>query len=270
MAMLISPEELQIDSHKVVIFDCRADLMDKTLGKRQFSEGHIPHAFFLDLESDLAASPGKGGRHPLPDPDELVEKLIARGVNNDTHIVCYDQNNGAFAARLWWLVRWLGHKNVSVLDGGIDAWIAGGFDLSQDYEKFSAGNFKRKAPLTKTVSAIDLSDPQGLVTDAREPRRFRGEFEPVDPVAGHIPGALNVPFSENLQAGRFCTPEQLRKNFEAKGLDQQSEIICYCGSGVTAAHNILAMLLAGYDEPALYPGSFSEWITDPTRPVAKG
>ena len=269
MALLISPRELDKQTRDVIIFDCRADLMDKTLGRRQFAEGHIPGALFLDLESDLASAPGAGGRHPLPDRDELSDKLRARGVDSSTHIVCYDQNNGAFAARLWWLVRWLGHENVSVLDGGVDAWIADGYTLSQDEESFTTGNFKSRPPLTKTVNAEDLVSSSGHLTDAREPRRFRGEFEPVDPVAGHIPGAMNLPFAENMTAGRFCTPQALRNHFESQGLTQEDSIICYCGSGVTATHNILALLLAGYEEPALYPGSFSEWITDPTRPVAK-
>ena len=308
MTLIIEAAEVAATPEAFKIFDCRADLMDKTLGARLFDEGHIEGARFANLETDLASAPGTGGRHPLPDPDTLTRQLAVWGVNNDSHVVCVDQNNGAFAARMWWLLRWLGHANVSVLDGGLDAWQQCGFPLSttqSDSElkselslelslapslEFSSqiGDFTRREPLTRTVSAFDLEGDQWTITDAREPRRYRGEFEPIDPVAGHIPGAINTPFMENLSladqstenqsmenqsmekgsSARFKTSSELKKMFGNHGLTDASNVACYCGSGVTATHNILAMLIAGFDEPALYPGSFSEWIRDPNRPVA--
>lgn len=295
MTLIIEAAEVAATPKAFTIFDCRADLMDKTLGARLFDEGHIEGARFANLETDLASEPGTGGRHPLPDPDSLSQQLAVWGVNNDSHVVCVDQNNGAFAARMWWLLRWLGHANVSVLNGGLDAWQQCGFPLSTtqseselkselSLERSSqTGDFTRRETLTRTVSAFDLEGDQWTITDAREPRRFRGEFEPIDSVAGHIPGAINTPFMENLSmadqstenqstgkgsSARFKTSSELKKMFGEYGLNDASNVACYCGSGVTATHNILAMLIAGFDEPALYPGSFSEWICDPNRPVA--
>ncbi|MFT7222129.1 MAG: thiosulfate/3-mercaptopyruvate sulfurtransferase [Candidatus Azotimanducaceae bacterium] len=289
MALIIEAAEVAATPTAFKIFDCRADLMDKTLGARLFNEGHIEGARFANLETDLASAPGNGGRHPLPDADSLSQQLAVWGVNNQSHVVCVDQNNGAFAARMWWLLRWLGHADVSVLNGGLDAWQQCGFSLSTIESDLSSrvssqtGNFTRREPLTRVVSASDLQGDHWTITDAREPRRFRGEFEPVDPVAGHIPGAINLPFMENLSvdnqsmesqskqkrgSGRFKTSAELKKMFDDHGLNNVSDVACYCGSGVTATHNILAMLIAGFDEPALYPGSFSEWICDSNRPVA--
>ena len=262
---------------KAIVFDCRFSLMDKQAGRRAWEAGHIPAARFADLERDLSSAPGRGGRHPLPDRDVLAARLRRWGVNNDSHIVCYDQNSGAVAGRFWWLIRWLGHGDVRVLDGGLDAWIAAGQPVDTGAVAPEAGNFTPRPALTRTVTADELLDGSQLLDDgqpttlldAREAARYRGEQEPIDPVAGHIPGAISAPFADNLAAGRFKSPDALRARFEALGVDDSDAVACYCGSGVTATHNILALLVAGYPEPALYPGSWSEWIVDPDRPVVK-
>jgi thiosulfate/3-mercaptopyruvate sulfurtransferase len=273
MDVLIAPAELAADKTSIV-FDCRFSLLDKPAGRRSWEAGHIPGARFADLERDLSSPAGKGGRHPLPDRAELAARFRAWGVNNDSPLVCYDQASGALAGRFWWLARWLGHEGVRVLDGGLDAWIAAGLPTDREAVDPAPGNFRPRQPLTRIVSIADVSgaDAPGAprkLLDAREAARYRGEQESIDPVAGHIPGAISAPFAENLAAGRFKSPEDLRARFAALGLDPTQEIVSYCGSGVTATHNILALKLAGFPEPALYPGSWSEWITDPARPVAK-
>ena len=269
MKLLISPNELAADA-SCVVFDCRFSLMDKQAGFHEYAAGHIPGARHADLERDLSAAPGKAGRHPLPDRADLATCLRTWGIRNDSRVVCYDQNSSAFAGRFWWLVRWLGHADVSVLDGGLDAWIAGGFETEAESVSPDQGDFTERSPLTRTCSPEDLPDANVNLLDARDAARFRGESEPLDSVAGHIPGALCVPFVNNLAGGQFKSPEVLRKQFRTQAIHPESEIVCYCGSGVTATHNILALLLAGYPEPALYPGSWSEWITDPNRPVETG
>jgi thiosulfate/3-mercaptopyruvate sulfurtransferase len=264
--LLISSEELAADS-AAIIFDCRFSLEDSEAGRREYDAGHIPRARYADLERDLSNMDGKGGRHPLPEKDKLVERLRAWGVNRESKIVCYDQNSGAVAGRLWWLVRWLGHADVCVLDGGLDAWIAAGFATDTEAVAPTRGNFAPGPALTRTCAADDLGDSNVTLIDARDQARFNGEFEPIDPVAGHIPGALCAPFSENLSAGRFLAPEALEARFRKLGVEPKAAAVCYCGSGVTATHNILALLLAGYPEPALYAGSWSDWISDPKRPI---
>ena len=273
MQVLIAPAELAADKTRIV-FDCRFSLLDKPAGQRSWEAGHIPGARFADLERDLSAPAGKGGRHPLPDRDALAARFRAWGVNNDSQLVCYDQASGALAGRFWWLARWLGHDAVRVLDGGLDAWIAAGLPTDREAVAPAPGNFRPRTPLTRVASIADVIGAAAPGTnrkllDARETARYRGEQESIDPVAGHIPGAISAPFSENLAAGRFKSPGELRARFAALGIDPKQEIVSYCGSGVTATHNILALKLAGFPEPALYPGSWSEWITDPARPVAK-
>jgi thiosulfate/3-mercaptopyruvate sulfurtransferase len=270
---LIAPAALAADKTHIV-FDCRFSLLDKPAGRRSWEAGHIPGARFADLEQDLSSPAGKGGRHPLPDRDALVARFRAWGVDNDSRLVCYDQTSGALAGRFWWLARWLGHESVRVLDGGLDGWIAAGLPTDREPVNPAPGNFRPRPPLTRVVAVADVvgADAPGAklkLLDAREAARFRGEQEAIDPVAGHIPGAISAPFSDNLAAGRFKSPEQLRARFAALGVDPRQEIVSYCGSGVTATHNILALKIAGFPEPALYPGSWSEWITDPARPVAK-
>jgi thiosulfate/3-mercaptopyruvate sulfurtransferase len=269
---LISPEALAAHS-AAVVFDCRFSLFDSGAGRREYEAGHVPGARFADLERDLSSPPGPGGaggRHPLPDRDELAARMRAWGVHDDSLVVCYDQNSGAFAGRLWWLTRWLGHANVCLLDGGLDAWIGAGLDTETTQVTPQTGTFSIRPSLTKTCSADDIAQGTMTLLDARDAARYRGESEPIDAIAGHIPGAVCAPFIENLDAGRFRSPDALAARFRDLGVDPEEDVACYCGSGVTATHNILALLLAGYSEPVLYPGSWSDWITNADRPIETG
>ena len=265
--MLITPQQLAAND-SCIVFDCRFALMDKHAGRRDYDAAHIPNARYADLEKDLSSPGGSGGRHPLPDRDALAGRLRDWGVNRNSTIACYDQNNSAMACRFWWLVRWLGHADVHVLDGGLDAWLAAGLATDNNPVEFSRGDFVAGTPLTRTREAGDLLSSGAKLLDAREAHRFCGESEPIDPVAGHIPGAICAPFLDNLDASQFRDAAALAERFGALGLNKKDDIVCYCGSGVTATHNIFALLQAGYPEPALYPGSWSEWITDPARPIA--
>ena len=261
---LIDVESLRRLGQAVRFFDCRAVLGDPDAGRRAYERGHIPGALHADLDRDLAAPPGTGGRHPLPDRAALAAKFAAWGAGIQDQLVFYDDAGGAFAARCWWLARWCGHAASAVLDGGLDAWPGA---LTTHVPAPERGDFQLRPALTRTVTATGVADRIDEITliDARTQRRFDGLFEPIDAVAGHIPGATCRPFQENLDArGRFRAAAELAERFV--GLTENP--VCYCGSGVTAAHNILAMRLAGFDEPALYPGSWSEWITDPARPIA--
>ncbi|MBW2267464.1 MAG: sulfurtransferase [Deltaproteobacteria bacterium] len=245
------------------VLDCRASLADLEHGRRVFAQGHIPGAQHADLDDDLAKPAGEGGRHPLPDPVALVAKLCAWGISDADQLVAYDDAGGAFAGRAWWLLRWLGHEQVAVLDGGLAAWRG---ELSQDTSLPSPGRFTRRTSLVRVVEADAIVSELGALAlvDARAQPRFDGREEPIDPVAGHIPGAVCLPFQGNLDdAGHFLSAAELRERFDSLGDDP----VCYCGSGVTAAHNVLAMRIAGLPEPRLYPGSWSEWILDPSRPM---
>jgi len=255
------------------LIDCRASLIDAAAGAASYSAGHLSGAVFADLATDLSGPliPGVTGRHPLPDPRALAETFGRWGIDERTQVVAYDAGNGAYAARAWWLLRWLGHAAVAVLNGGLAAWQAAGYPLRSDVETRHATTFPIRTALTRVVSVEDVIERRGSMdlVDARAEARFRGEVEPIDPVAGHIPGARCVPFEGNLDLdGRFATPETLRRRFEVH-LRAARELVCYCGSGVTACHNILAMRHAGLPEATLYAGSFSEWIRDPARPVER-
>jgi thiosulfate/3-mercaptopyruvate sulfurtransferase len=269
MQLLIAPEALAADPSRL-IFDCRFSLVDKEAGRRGYEQAHIPGARYADLERDLSAPPGAGCRHPLPERADLAARLRAFGVGNDSKLVCYDQNSGAVAGRFWWLVRWLGHADVCVLDGGLDAWIAAGFATDAEAVSPVPGDFTAGPPLTRTRSAAELLDAKLKLLDARDGARYRGESEPFDPVAGRIPGAISAPFADNLSGGRFQSPELLKARFTELGIEPGDDAACYCGSGVTATHDILALLLAGYPEPALYAGSWGDWISDPKRPIETG
>jgi len=260
---LIDPSTALDAGNSVKFLDCRASLADPDLGRRAYLEGHITGAGYLSLDDDLAAAPGRGGRHPLPDPEALAAKLRALGISDTDQVVVYDDAGGAFAARAWWCLRWLGHEAVAVLDGGLPAWPV---PLTVQTPTPAPGNFSIRPTLTRTIDADGLAAGLGdyRLVDARSESRFRGEEEPIDPVAGHIPGAICRPFQENLDTnGRFRSASVLARRFPSQG-----EIVCYCGSGVTAAHNIVAIRHAGLPEPILYPGSWSEWIQDETRPRA--
>lgn len=256
------------------LFDCRHDLRDTEFGRHAYAAGHLPGAHFLHLDEDLSgATTGSNGRHPLPDPDQLVARLAACGVGNHTQVVAYDDAHGMFAARLWWLLRWLGHRRVAVLDGGLQAWCGSGGPLSQDTPHPTPLPYvPLLQPLHVSVDQVlaRLDQPDAILLDARSPDRFRGENETLDPVGGHIPGAINRWFRDNLGAdGCFKQPSQLREEYGAllKGRDAR-QLVHQCGSGVTACHNVLAMESAGLTGSRLYPGSWSEWCADPARPVA--
>lgn len=260
----------------VSLIDCRASLQDPAAGRKAYAEQHLPSAEFADLLSDLSGPivPGKTGRHPLPDAAELSRKLRAWGVGQGSLVVAYDDAGGAFAARLWWLLRWLGHERAAVLDGGFSAWLAEGRPVTATVTAKQLGDFEPQLQPQLLVDAAELTKPEsraGKLFDARAPERFRGDVEPIDPVAGHIPGAENLPFADNLDAGRFRSPAELRVRLaRALGDTLPEQAVVYCGSGVTACHDILAFARAGLPLPKLYAGSWSEWITDPVRPVEKG
>ncbi|MBV9165214.1 MAG: sulfurtransferase [Solirubrobacterales bacterium] len=236
-----------------------------------YERGHIPGARFIDLDTQLAAPPGKGGRHPLPEPGQFAADMRAAGVSDDRPVVVYDAENATAAARAWWLLRYFGHGQVAVLDGGLASWVSAGFPLATDVPASAPGDFNARPGGMRVVDADGAAAlaQRGVLLDARASERFRGTSEPVDAVAGHIPGARNLPTLDNLEeTRRFREPSMLRTAFEGAGVRTELDVGAYCGSGVTAAHEVLALELAGY-RAALYPGSWSEWITDPSRPVAR-
>ncbi len=279
LAQLISANQLaaRLPEPALRILDCRFALDDPKYGERSYADAHIPGARHADLERDLSGEIvlGVTGRHPLPRPADLVATLRALGLNDDSEIVLYDDGPGAFAARAWWLLAWLGKRDgVYLLDGGYRAWCDAGLPVEQEVPSPMAGNFHGQPDDNLTIDAATLSGtletPNLTLIDARALPRFLGEVEPIDPVAGHIPGAACVPFTENLDAdGRFLPPDQLRARFSQQLTERPAdELVAYCGSGVTACHNLFALCLAGYPLARLYPGSWSEWITVPQRPVA--
>lgn len=273
MSHLITCQDLneRIDAASdLVVIDCRFDLSEPALGLTQYLEGHIPSAHYLHLNDDLSGPIiiNQTGRHPLPNPDLLARKLGQIGIQSGARVVAYDHNHGAFAARLWWLLRWLGHDNVQVLDGGYDQWQAQALPIEDVVPTSQPTTFIARPSLTRTLNPNMPKDLSTRLIDVRDPARFRGDHEPIDPVAGHIPGAMNLPFLDNLADGRFKAPAALAKHFTQAGLAAEQSLVCYCGSGVTATQMILALLEAGYPEPALYPGSWSEWILDPDHIAA--
>jgi thiosulfate/3-mercaptopyruvate sulfurtransferase len=263
-----------LDHPDWAVFDCRFDLARPEAGRAAYAEGHIPGARFADLEADLSGpvTPASG-RHPLPDPDQLAARLGAWGVDRMVQVVVYDADIGAYAARLWWLLRWLGHDAVALLDGGLRAWTEAGGALTGALPERAPRRFTAEVDrrLEVPVAALQAGG-QGPLIDARTAERFRGEAEPIDPVAGRIPGAVNLPLGGNLDPrGRFLPAAELRARYAATLGDAAPEgAIHYCGSGVSACHNVLAMEHAGLHGSRLYVGSWSEWIRDPSRPVATG
>lgn len=281
LAQLISTQDLQqrLQQEDLLLLDCRFALEDPAYGRRSYLEGHLPGAHFLDLEQDLSAPVIKGvtGRHPLPDPSALVERLRSCGLRQDSQVVLYDDGPGAFAARAWWLLVWLGKRDgLYLLDGGLKAWREAGLELTCAAPDNAPGDFcaepDNSLVLTAEQLAVRLGTADLTLLDARALPRFRGEIEPIDPVAGHIPGAQCAAFTDNLGAdGRFLPADELRQRFDAlRGERPLENLVAYCGSGVTACHNLFAMNLAGYPLAPLYAGSWSEWITNPARPVATG
>lgn len=276
---LISARELaaRIERPDWVVVDCRFDLSDAEAGQRVWREGHVPGARYAHLEADLSGpETGESGRHPLPDPDRFAARLGEWGIEPTHQIVAYDDQGGIFAARLWWLMRWFGHRHVAVLDGGLGAWIDAGGKLDARVPEPDLTRYigrPRHSLWLETAQIEMMVDNQrrGRVVDARSPERFRGEREPMDPVAGHIPGAVNRPWQENLDArGRFRKASELRERFtSAMGDHPPSDVVHMCGSGVTACHNLLAMEHADLHGSRLYAGSWSEWINDPSHAVMR-
>ncbi|MGE5467198.1 MAG: sulfurtransferase [Ignavibacteria bacterium] len=259
------------------IFDCRHDLRDTAYGEKAYAKEHIPGALFLHLDRDLSGTPdGRNGRHPLPDPEVFARRMAERGVGPDTQVVAYDNEGNAFAARLWWMLRWIGHEKVAVLDGGLAGWRRAKQPLTAEVPAIAAAQL----PVRLSAETVDadfvlarLGKPEMLLLDARTEERFAGQNETLDPVGGHIPGAVNRFFMDNLDdAGvYFKSPQELREEFDALLAGRRPEaVVQQCGSGVTACHNILAMEAAGLAGSRLYPGSWSEWCADPSRPVATG
>jgi thiosulfate/3-mercaptopyruvate sulfurtransferase len=259
-----------------VIFDCRFDLGDTDKGRQAYDDGHVPRAIYAHLDHDLSGpiTPATG-RHPLPDPDRLSRWFEAQGVGPGKQVVAYDDTGGNMAVRVWWLLRWLGHQAVAVLDGGWPHWKKAGKAIDTVLPRPSPAPFTGTpdAAMLLTTEAIaeDLGTGRWLLIDARTEERFRGEQEPIDPVAGHVPGAVNLPLHDNLGAdGRFLPAAELRRRFTAVlGGRAPATAACMCGSGVTACHHLLAMEIAGLHGARLYAGSWSEWIRDPARPVAR-
>lgn len=280
---LIQPGDLtrELSNPDLRIFDLRHDLTQPDAGWRAYQHSRIPGAVFLDVEQDLAGvRTSNNGRHPLPDRHVFHDLMVRAGVGAESRVVAYDEQDGAMAARLWWMLRWLGFANVAVLDGGWQAWRQAALpvDAAPVDARLLPGAAAQPLPLgeslVREVSSADvvrnLRTHEFLVLDARAQARYQGRIEPLDPVAGHIPGALNRPYQENLDThGGFKTPDVLRAEFGALLNERQSsDVVHQCGSGITACHNLIAMEYAGLPGSRLYPGSWSEWCSDPLRPVA--
>ncbi len=275
---LVSPSVLAANCENPdwIVLDCRFDLQDTSAGREAWHSGHIPGARFADLNEDLSgpADPRKG-RHPLPDPVDLSDRLSDWGIGINTQVVAYDDASGAFASRAWWLCRWLGHDNVAVLDGGISAWRRMGLPSVRTEYRPAQEHFEIRLRDDMTATADDVVsalEKGSVILDARAAARFLGDEEPLDARAGHIPGAHNYPYTANLDRdGAFLPAKELRMCFESALQDiPPNDVICMCGSGVTACHNLLAMDIAGLPGARLYPGSWSEWSADPARGIATG
>jgi thiosulfate/3-mercaptopyruvate sulfurtransferase len=277
--LLISARELHElirGGSGVTLFDCRFKLADKTWGQEQYQQGHIPHALYLDLEKDLSSAQTEhGGRHPFPDTQEFAQKLGSFGVAKHVPVVVYDSGEG-MATRAWWLIRYFGHPDVRVLNGGLEAWVGAGYGLAEEVPVPDPVTF---SPEIRADWTVQYTEVRGMVDgetrgncliDARAPKRYRGEIEPMDKIAGHIPGAANAPWQEGIdESGFWKAPELQRKRFESI-VAENGETIVYCGSGVTACATLFGLQLAGIQDTKLYPGSWSDWISYADSPVATG
>ncbi|GAB4507003.1 MAG: sulfurtransferase [Sulfuricaulis sp.] len=279
LTTLVDTETLfrHLDDPRWVVMDCRFVLTDPEAGRRAYAAGHIPGARYAHLNEDLSSPiTSASGRHPLPFPNAMAEKLGRWGIDKTSQVVAYDDSFGAMAARLWWLLRWLGHEAVAVLDAGYPKWVREKRPITADLPKIQPTQFHPTINNSMWVDADHVMEmtrtKDGLVLDARAEERFRGEVEPLDKVAGHIPGANNMPYEDNLDfSSEFMSDEALREHYQSVlGKVPPEKVVHMCGSGVTACHSILAMEHAGLAGAKLYAGSWSEWITDPSRPVAKG
>ncbi len=263
----------------LAILDCRFDLAAPEAGRQAYLRAHIPGARYVDLNRDLSGPlTAQSGRHPLPEPERVAARFAELGVGAETQVIAYDESNGAFAARAWWILKWLGHAEAAVLDGGIKAWLAAGGGIESGEPAPQPAHPRPIVPRVDPDAVVSaagvmraLADPRRLLVDARAPERFAGTVEPIDPVAGHVPGAINHPFNANLGPdGRFLPAAELERRWRARLAGAApGDVIAMCGSGVTACHNLLAMELAGLAGARLYAGSWSEWIRDPARPVAR-
>jgi thiosulfate/3-mercaptopyruvate sulfurtransferase len=281
---LIEPQALlaRLGDPDWAIIDCRFDLARPAWGASAWAAGHIPTALYAELDGDLALAPGPGtGRHPLPEIEALTATFGRLGIDEQVQVIAYDQGAGMFAARLWWLLRWLGHEQVAVLNGGFAAWERAGLPVTSTKTPRAARTFSVRAAAALPVSSAQVADlvAQGVfqrgemhLIDARAADRFAGENETLDPIAGHVPGARNHPYAHNLAPdGRFLEPRELRQRWERTLSGQPAaRVIAMCGSGVTACHNLLALEVAGLPGARLYAGSWSEWIGDPSRAIARG
>jgi thiosulfate/3-mercaptopyruvate sulfurtransferase len=275
---IISAQDVHrnIENPKFTIMDCRYYLPEPEMGHKEYLEGHIPGAIYINLDKDLSGDiiPGVTGRHPLPSSQVFTERLSNWGIDSSTQVVAYDNRGGAIAARLWWMLRWLGHEKAAVMDGGWNAWQKNDFPLETRTNQRERKTFlPREQP--EMIADIDLvekirQDPDYLLVDARSPERYWGIKETIDKKAGHIPGAVTAPFEENMDENEFFLPmEQLKVRYQEllDGIPEEN-VVWYCGSGVTSIHSMIVMVMAGYDLPRLYPGSWSEWSADPQRPTA--
>ena len=276
---ILSPEELHpyVGDEGWAIVDARFHLPEPDKGERDYLEGHIPGAVYAHLDRDLSGPlTGNNGRHPLPGVDQMAGRFGRWGIDGDVQVVVYDTVSGQMAARLWWMLRYLGHDAVAVLDGGLQSWEPAGYELASGREESSPRSFVPRVRASMRIDVEELTRPSGLednlLIDARAPERYRGEVEPLDPVAGHIPGARNHGTALNLgEDGRLLPADELRTKLDvAIGDRPADEVVSYCGSGVTACHNLMAMEIAGIREARLYPGSWSEWCADERRPIEKG
>jgi thiosulfate/3-mercaptopyruvate sulfurtransferase len=273
---LISTDALahHLDDPKFVVVDVRHDLAHPDWGEKEFHKAHIPGAGFAHIDRDLSAKmTGSNGRHPLPSPSDAAQVFGRLGIDRTRQVVVYDQGSGMFSSRLWWMLRWLGHEAVALLDGGYAKWTREGRAVTAEPPLIAPTEFD-VTHVTPTVNAtgISASLPRHtlLLLDARAAERFRGDTEPIDPVAGHIPGAINRPYTQNLaRDGTFRPARELRAEFEAMLHGRtEADVVHYCGSGVASCHNVLAMVIAGYPLTRLYPGSWSEWVSDRARPIS--
>lgn len=277
MSNLISAQTLhqhiQTNNQTLRIIDTRFNLSKPDEGQQHYQQNHIPGAQYFHLDNDLSAPvQTHGGRHPLPDLNTFIQKLESAGISNGSHVVVYDDSAGMIAGRLWWMLKYLGHDNVQVLDGGLSAWIRAGYELSNDTPQFEKGVFTADIQSDKLVDVAyvkeQLDNPDVLLIDARAAARYRGDVEPLDKQAGHIPSALNLPFEDNLKDGMYKPAEELAERYA--DAEEVEEIIVYCGSGVSATHNLIALAEAGYPHAKLYLGSWSDWSSYENNPVATG
>ncbi len=278
MNLLVTADWLNqhISDPNIQIIDVRWYLPEPSRGRIEYEAGHIPGALFFSIDSDLSAPRGQGpGRHPIPQPEVFAATTGRAGIGPETHVVAYDSSGGAAAARLWWLLRYFGHEHTSLLNGGWQAWQAAGLPIETNVPQITPTTFTARPHPELIVAAADVEalrhNSAALLLDARAAERYEGRIEPIDPRAGHIPGAISAPFADNIAAdGRMRSAEELHTRFANLGANTTETLVCYCGSGVTAAHNLFALELAGITGGLLYEGSWSDWSSDPTRPAATG